>query len=180
MQTMWTDTAQQPDGLSTIEAVFFTEHFVIRGAITTPETRLSDHLNSSTTTIEIQPSSMQHISTGQGVDSPLGYAYITKAHLLFIAPLQEPSPPTAPNISWARTCIHSCWAGIGRYSLTGKVHTEAERSTRLALRAQDQRQFLAFTGVALVKPDRGVSHYPTIIVNRHHLEVLVLTEDPSS
>lgn len=172
---MWSQSVSAADDLCTIEADFFTEHFVLRGTVTTPENRLSDHLNGSTTTIEIQPSRIHHVSTGEVVNTSLGYAYVTKAHLLFIVPIKEPDRTGTYGSAWTRTDQYTCWAGLGRYSLAGRIYMEADRSPRLAMRSLEQRQFLPISSVRLSLPDGSSQEYDTILVNRFHLELLILT-----
>jgi len=64
------------EGLHTITAEFFTEHLAISGEMSTPEGRLSDHLNGSATSIEIRPASVQGLFTGEEIDLAGGHAHI--------------------------------------------------------------------------------------------------------
>jgi hypothetical protein len=167
------------EGLSEIEAEFYTEHFVVRGSVTSPEMRLSDHLNSSTTTLELRPSQVQRSENGPRIHVEGSSAYITKSHLLFVLALHEPAPIRgSDNASWTRTVTQTCWGGLGRYSLVGKVHMEAGRNPRLFMRSLEQRQFLPFTDVRLTFPDGAVREFPTVVVNRFRLELLAI-ENPS-
>src|SRR5437588_10866204 len=110
-----------------IEGEFYSEHFVIRGEVSSPETRLSDHLNGSTATFELTPTLVQRSVSGLRVNVAGSHAYIAKSHLLFVIPLLEPDRSSTENSAWARTITHTCWAGFGRYSLVGKIHMEAGR-----------------------------------------------------
>src|SRR5579859_9279 len=85
--------ADVEQGLYTLEAEFVTEHLVIRGELSSPEGRLSDHLNSSTQSVEIRPTTVQRIFTGDRIDLAGAHAHVTKAHLLFIVPIAEPERP---------------------------------------------------------------------------------------
>lgn len=166
------------EGLTAIEAEFYTEQFVIRGEVTSPEMRLSDHLNSSTATLELKPSGVQRSLSGLRVNIAGGFAYISKAHLLFVVPIQEPAGPAGGDGSMrVRTITHLCWAGLGRYSLLGSLHMEAGRNPKLFLRSLEQRQFLPFTDVRLTFPDGAVREYPMVVVNRFEIELLALEGD---
>lgn len=165
------------EGLYTSEAVFFTEHFVIRGQVVSPERRLSDYLNSSLVSAEIRPKSVQRILTGGGVDLTRSHAHITKAHLLFIIPVAEPDPvPGDAKGSLPVTTVRRCWAALGQYTLTGRIQAEPNRDSRLILRSLERNQFIPFTDVLVTYPDGQTHEYSTIIVNRAHLEVLALEE----
>jgi len=163
-------------GLFTSEALFFTEHFVIRGQVVSPERRLSDYLNSSLTSVEIRPRSVQRILSGGGVDLGNSHAHLTKAHLLFIMPIDEPEPPSSDPSSLRPTTQRRCWAAFGRYTLKGKMHAEHNRESRLILRSLERNQFIPFTDVSVTYPDGQTHEYATVIVNRAHLEVLALED----
>lgn len=181
---MWTHSADDvmtEEGLFVIEAEFFTEQFVIRGEIISPELRLSDHLNSSTMTLELRPSSVQRSANGLRVNMAGRSAFLSKAHLLFVLPMVEPGAGSgAENLDWMSTVTQTCLAGLGRYSLLGKLHMEAGRNPRLFLRSLEQRQFLPFTDVRLTLPDGSVRDYPAAVVNRLQMELLALRDEPGS
>jgi hypothetical protein len=163
------------EGLYRIEAEFTTQHFVIRGEITSPDMRLSDNLNGSAGTVEIRPTYAQRTPSGAHIDLPDAHAHVTKAHLLFCVPISEPDrPPKADNVAWTWTMTRRAWAGLGRYTLAGKVHADSIRDPRLILRALDHRQFFPFTEATLTSPDGTVRTYDTVIVCRMSLEVLAL------
>lgn len=169
------DEAPVDEGLNSIEADFFTEQFVVRGAVISPEMRLSDHLNSSTTTLELKPSQVQRSLSDLHINVAGNNAYLSKAHLLFVLPIRE-SVGAKPDDSsvWTPTITQTCWAGLGRYNLLGKIHMEAGRNPRLFLRSLEQRQFLPFTDARITYPDGSNHDYPVVVVNRFHMELLVL------
>lgn len=172
------DESAPEEGLTSIEAEFYTEQFVVRGELTSPEMRLSDHLNSSTATLELKPTGVQRSLSGLRVNVAGGFAYISKSHLLFVLPIQEPAaPPAEASNSRVRTITQTCWAGIGRYSLLGHLHMEAGRNPRLFLRSLEQRQFLPFTDARLIFPDGATREYPMVVVNRFQIEMLALEEE---
>lgn len=174
---MRTEIIQEPpeEGLSVIEGEFFTENYVIQGTVTSPEFRLSEHLNSGTTTFELKPSRVQRSLSGLRVNVAGSHTYVSKAHLLFVLPIDEPvTPLPTDNTYWSRTITQTCWAGLGRYSLVGKIHMDAGRNPRLFLRSLEQRQFLPLTDVRLTFPDGATREYPTVIVNRFQLELLAI------
>jgi hypothetical protein len=181
MGGMFTQDTGHPrvgEGIYTIEAEFFTEHFVVRGEITCPDMRLSDHLNSSAPSIEIRPQYVERIMTGSHIDLPGAHAHLTKAHLLFTLPISEPErPPRADNVAWTWTMNRRAWAGLGRYTLVGRIHAEAGRDPRLILRSLEHRQFLPFTESTLTMPDGSARSAGTVIINRHNLEMLALRDD---
>jgi hypothetical protein len=169
--------AQVGDGVYVIQAEFYTEHLVIRGEITCPDMRLSDHLNSSAPHIEIRPHHVERIITGHHIDLPGAHAHITKAHLLFTLPISEPErPPRADNVAWTWTMTRRAWANLGRYALNGKIHAEAGRDPRLILRALEHRQFIPFTESMLTLPDGSDRSAGTVIINRNNLEMLALRD----
>lgn len=179
---MWTEQVDDPlteDGLCSIEAEFYTEQFVVRGDLISPEARLSDHLNSSTTMLEVRPTHVHRSLSGLPINVAGNYAYIAKGHLLFVLPIDEPEVPSSvENGYWTRTITTTCWAGLGRFSLVGRVHMEAGRNPRLFLRSLEQRQFVPFTNVRLTFPDGTVREYPSVFVNRFHLELLAVEGEP--
>ncbi len=175
--SMWTpgiDASTPLEGLTAIQAEFYTEHFIVRGELTSPEARLSDHLNSSTTTLELNPSNVHRSDNKLVVHVEGSAAYITKAHLLFVLPISEPLPAPVDPAARVRTVGQTCWAGIGRYNVLGKLHMEAGRNPRLLLRSLEERQFLPFTEVQLTLPDGTIRSHDAVLVNRFHLELLAI------
>lgn len=165
------------DGLFSIEAEFVTEHLVIRGEISGPEARLSDYLNTSAASVEIRPRSVEYFYTSDQVDLSNTHAQITKAHLLFIIPVSEPERPARGDVtSWTRTTTKVCWASLGRFGVSGKIHIEPSRDPRRVLRSLEQKQFLAFTDVTITYPDGSTESHGTAIVNRAHVEMLALRD----
>ncbi len=168
---------QADEGLYTVEGEFVTEHLCVRGELKGPNTRLSDHLNSSTSSVLVRPSGVVRLTTGATIDLAGSHAAISKAHLLFVVPLSEPARPRREeNSAWKRTSAKRAWAGLGRYSLSGKVHTEVWRDHRLVLRDLEQKQFLPFTDVTVTYPDCSAREFETVIVNRAHIELLALRD----
>jgi hypothetical protein len=47
----------------------FTDHVIVHAELTSPELRLSDHLNSSLAAVEVRPSRVDRISNNASVDS---------------------------------------------------------------------------------------------------------------
>lgn len=165
------------EGLYTSEALFYTEHFVIRAQVVTPERRLSDYLNSSLPSAEIRPRGVHRVLTGNGVDLSNSRASITKAHLLFVIPVAEPEPLSVEGArATSFTVPRRCWAAFGRYALKGRIHVDPQRETRLILRSLESSQFVPFTDVSITYPDGQTHEYSTVIVNRAHLEIFALEE----
>ncbi|MDQ2743305.1 MAG: hypothetical protein M3Z66_13575, partial [Chloroflexota bacterium] len=97
-------------------------------------------------------------------------------HLLFAVPLSTEPPAEDDQSLHAETLTHTCWAGVGRYSLLGRLHMEVGRNPRLFLRSLEQRQFLPVTDVRLTFPDGAVRDYTAVVVNRLQIELLALQE----
>lgn len=155
---------------------FFTVHRVVRAELSSAERRLSDHLNSSMPSTDIHP-----LSTDGGhghVDLAAGVGQLMKTHLLLVVPLQEPARSQGVSqAAWKPTTQQPCWAGIGPYTISGTLHTEAGYAPLVALRMLD-KQFFPLTNAALHCPDGTTNLYDTVIINRYHADVLVL-EDAS-
>ncbi len=165
------------EGLNTLTADFITEHLAIRGEISTPEGRLSDHLNGSATSIDIRPSSVQRVFADGEIDLAGAHAHITKAHLLFVVPLTERGAQVnRDEARWQWTMTKRCWAAFGRYGLVGKIHAEVGRDPRLILRSLEEKQFLPFTEVTITYPDGTTRDCDAVIVNRSHFEMLALQD----
>lgn len=161
-------------GIYAFTSEFYTEHFVVQAKLSSPERRLSDHLNGSLTTVDVRPVSALQLSTAVEADLGRTHAQITKARILFVVPITEPDRPTGQsNAAWKATSKYGGWAGIGPYSLSGTIHTDAGRDPQIVLRLLD-KQFLPFTGATIMFPDGETRNYPTIIVNRQHLDLLAL------
>jgi hypothetical protein len=171
------DADEKPlnEGLYTIEAQFVTDSLVIHGEVVSPDDRLSDHLNGTSSDVEIRPIEAHRFGGGSHMNLSGSYAHITKAYLLFIVPLAEPTrSPTRANQAWRRTVTRRCWAGAGGYSISGHIHAEAGRDPRLILRSLGEKRFLPFTDATVTFPDGASRDYPAIIVNRYRLELLTL------
>lgn len=161
-------------GVFAFTSAFYTEHFVIQARLSSPERRLSDHLNSSVTTVDVRPVSALQISTGVEADLSKSHAQLTKARILFVVPVIEPERPTGQsNAAWKATSKYDAWAGVGPYSIGGTIHTDAGRDPQIALRLLD-KQFVPFTAVTIMFPDGETRNFPTIIVNRQYLDLLAL------
>jgi hypothetical protein len=175
---MW-DAGRQQVGeeLYTIEAEFVTEHLTVWGELRSPEGRLSDHLNSSATSVEIKPFAVTRVFGEGPVDLAGFHAHISKAHLLFIVPITEPdNRSNGYGGGWTRTMTKECWAAFGRYVLSGKAHVEAGWDPMLMLRSLAQKQFIPFTEVTITNPDGSTRQHATAIVNREALELLALKD----
>lgn len=161
-------------GIFTFTSEFYTEHFVVHARLSSPERRLSDHLNGSVASVDIRPISALHVSTGVATELGRTHAQITKARILFVVPITEPERPKGQsNAAWKATSKYGAWAGVGPYSISGTIHTDAGRDPQIALRLLD-KQFLPFTAVTIAFPNGETKHFPTIIVNRQYLDLLAL------
>jgi hypothetical protein len=161
-----------PEGLNRLEAEFVTEHLTVEAEITSPETRMSDYLNSSAQSVEVHPLRVRTTS-GTVHDLSETMAHLTKSQLMFVIPISEPQAADAPDGSgWAWHLKYRCWAALGRYLIVGDVHAENYRDPKLLLRALEQRQFLAFSDAELTYPDGSTKPKPIVIVNHRHLEML--------
>jgi hypothetical protein len=159
-----------PEGLHRMEAQFYTEHLVIQGEVTSPETRISDYLNGSAHSVDIHPVEVR-LSSGSVRDLSDTVAHLTKAQVMFVVPTFEPMPSREPT-AWSWYLKYRCWAAVGRFHLTGNVHAENYRDPKLLLRALEQRQFLPFSDAEITHPDGTVVPHDVVIVNRWHLDML--------
>jgi hypothetical protein len=160
------------EGLNRMEAEFVTEHLTIQAEVTSPETRMSDFLNGSARSIEVQPLRVRKRS-GSVHDLSDTMVGLTKSKILFVVPILEPEPferGDGRTPSWY--VKYKSWAAVGPYHMEGYVHAENYRDPRLLLRALEQRQFLPISDVNLTYSDGTTVQKPTIIVNRWHLELL--------
>ena len=82
---------------------------------------------------------------------------------------------SASNPAWKPTTGQRCWAGIGPYRVIGIIHTDAGRDPSISLRLLD-KQFVPLTDTSVVFPDGSTHAYPTVIINRYHLDVLALKD----
>jgi len=64
MHTLETDRAGIDSGVFAFTTEFYTEHFVVHAKLSSPERRLSDHLNGSVASVDIRPVSALQLSTG--------------------------------------------------------------------------------------------------------------------
>lgn len=159
--------------LSSMEAEFVTTHLVIRAALTSPDLRLSDHLNSPTATVEILPSLVRRTLPGAEIRVAGMRTVITKAHLLFVLPGREIQAQGVPEDQpWRQTVTYRCVTGIGPYTVIGQLHAIAGRNPRLVLRSLEHRQFVPLTDAQVILPDSSSRQSATVIVNRSHLELL--------
>lgn len=161
-------------GLHPFTSEFYTEHYVVKARLLCPERRLSDHLNGAVGTVDVRPLSAVHVDTE--VETPLGrsFAQLNKGRILFVVPVSEPDRPTnGSNAAWKVTAKYEAWAGIGRYSIDGTIHTDAGRDPQIALRLLGA-QFLPITGPTITFPNGEARNFPTVIINRQHLDILAL------
>ena len=160
-------------GVHSYVAEFYTEHLVVQARLTSPEIRLSDHLNSSVSTVDLRPLAVTQ-RNGSQIDLSGSHAPVTKDRVLFVAPVSEPERLRgASNAAWRQTTKHSCWVGMGGYSLSGTLHLESGRDPHISMRMLD-KQFLAATDVTVVAPDGVSRHFPALLVNRLHIDLLAL------
>lgn len=167
-------------GVSSMEAEFYTEHFMVRGTLTSPDFRLSDHLNSPTATFELSPSLVHRILSGPQMPITGRRTYITKSHVLFVLPDREiaPTDPLGEPLR-SETQTHRCLVGVGRHTITGDLHIDPDKNPRLLLRSLEERRFIPFTKSTVTFPDGTRRDAPTAIVNRAHIELLTVEVDPS-
>ena len=168
------DRAGIDSGVFSFATEFSTEHFVVQARLSSPERRLSDHLNGSVASVDIRPVSALHLRTGVSTELGRTHAQITKARILFVVPIAEPDRPSGQsNAAWKATSKYGAWAGVGPYSIGGTIHTDAGPDPQIVLRLLD-KQFLPFTNVTITFPDGETRQLPTIIVNRQYLDLLAL------
>lgn len=168
------DHAATDRGVWTFTSAFYTDHLVVQARLSSPERRLSDHLNGSRSTVELRPLSVWQRATGRTTEPAPSHGQLTKSRILFVVPLAEPDRPSGRrHAAWRATSQYHGWASVGPYSLHGTIHTDAGRDPQLALRLLDQ-PFLPVTGVTITFPDGQTHAVPTVIVNRHHLDLLAL------
>lgn len=166
------------DDLYSFTAEFFTEHRIVQAELRSPEIRLSDHLNSTTATVDLRPSYVAKAHEAGHVDLGGLHGHLIKGRLLFVVPITEPDRPRgADNVAWKRTTAHMCWAGVGAYSIAGKIHTEAGVDPRMAQRLLDRR-FLPLTEATMTFPDGSARACATVIVNCTHLDLLAVQGSP--
>lgn len=162
------------EGLHALRAEFYTEHLVMQAEIVSADARLSDHLNSSIDTIHVRPLHTERFD-GTRIHINVTHASIAKAHLLFIFPLTEPETGSrTDNSAWMFTLTRPVWGAVGRYQISGKIHTEVGRDPRQLLRSFDEKQFFPITDGAVLMPDDSVRYHPTVLVNRAHMEILAI------
>ncbi len=161
-------------GLCNFVSDFYTEHFVIQAKLTSPERRLSDHLNSSVSTVDVRPLAAVQHNIETETELAGGHAQVVKSRILFVVPLSEPERPRAPdNSAWKATTKYAAWGGTGPYSFRGSIHSDTGRDPQFVLRLLD-KQFVPFTGVTVTLPDGSRQSYPAILVNRLQLDMLSL------
>jgi hypothetical protein len=167
-----TPRVDEHGGLNTFLADFYSDYRRIRASLVSPEIWLSDHLNSSSTAIDVQPLFAQRHGTQQS-DLSQSRAQISKSRVLFVVPLSEPNDAGSKAVAWRPTDRHRCWAALGPYQLMGEIYSEPGRDPHIAI-GQMGRQFIPLTGVTLYCPDGSIEHHNTILVNRTHLDVLAI------
>ncbi len=156
------------------EAELFTEHWVIQGKLSSPESRLSDQLNGFLPALDLQVDYITDVRSGARENCRCGTGYVTKASILLAIPIAEPTRPQhTDNAAWRPTAKRACWAGIGAYRVRGWIHTENGRDPHMALRLLD-KDYLPVTDVTITLPDGSTREVPTVLVNRSRLDVLTL------
>jgi hypothetical protein len=168
------DLGQQSagEGLNRMEAEFITSNLTVHAEVTSPETRMSDFLNGSSRSIEVQPLRVRTRS-GAVLDLSQTMAGLTKAQILMAIPIFEPeSTERAEGAGLSWYLKYRCRAVVGQYSIAGNVHAENYRDPRLLLRALEQRQFLPLSDAEITYTDGTTVQRSTVILNRWHLELL--------
>jgi hypothetical protein len=167
----------EDDGIHTLEAEFYTEHFVIRGRVVTPERRLSDYLNSTLANAEVRLAHIERAGTGGHIPFGDAHAQITKLRVLFVIPMAEPRlADKGDNVAWRWTMKYRCWTAVGRYSVQGYVHADTARDPIQIMRSLEHQQFMPMTDVAIVLPDGSTRDYPAVLVHRQHVDLVALPD----
>jgi len=166
-------------GLQTFEAEFFTDHLIIRGETWGPDSRLSDHVNSTSASIDLRPLSVVRLGDAKTTISTDGTtASLAKRHLLLILPLTEEIRGPGGNSAWAPVTLHRAWAIVGDYEVAGMVATDqGVNDDRIALRQLEQKRFLAFNAATITGPGGEKRECRTVIVNGERMEFLALVSD---
>ena len=94
MNILDVDRAGIDSGVFAFTTEFYTEHFLVHARLSSPERRLSDHLNGSVASVDIRPISALQLGTGVAAELGRTHAQITKARILFVVPIAEPDRPT--------------------------------------------------------------------------------------
>src|SRR5947209_10007751 len=98
------DRAGIDSGVFAFTTEFYTDHFLVQAKLSSPERRLSDHLNGSVASVDIRPVSALQLKTGVSAELGRTYAQITKARILFVVPISEPDRPSGQsNAAWKAT-----------------------------------------------------------------------------
>ncbi|MDQ2743403.1 MAG: hypothetical protein M3Z66_14075 [Chloroflexota bacterium] len=156
------------------EAELFTEHWVIHGKLSSPESRLSDQLNGFLPALDLDVDYIADVRSGAREDCGCGTGYVTKASILLAIPIAEPArPQQTDNAAWRPTAKRACWAGVGAYRVRGWIHTENGRDPHMALRLLD-KNYPPVTEVTITLPNGSTREVPTVLVNRSRLDVLTL------
>ncbi|GAC1467580.1 MAG: hypothetical protein PVSMB7_14380 [Chloroflexota bacterium] len=163
--------------LHDIAAAFYTEHLVVHATVSSSEFRLSDHLNSSLPTVDIHPTSVSRSSTGgqlnlEGTSGPL-----TKAHVLFVVPMNEPVRGDSNSVTgWQETWPHRCWMALGACTIVGNVHSDVVEDSRVVVRSLD-KPFFPITDAIVTLANGDRRHHEVVIVNRQTVDLLVVDDD---
>jgi hypothetical protein len=174
MMTEATQYRLAGDELYTFVAEFHTQHRIVQAELVVPYRRLSDTLNGSSEVVEIRPLRIEDSRSGAHVQMDSFLGQMAKEHVLFVLPIAEPErAPSEDNVAWKWMPSLPCFAGVGPYRIAGKVHIEGGRDPRTALRLLDHR-FLAITDAGIAFPSGETRQYPTVLVNRRHLELVAL------
>jgi len=163
--------------LYTFMAQFYTDHLIVHAELTSPEIRLSAHLNSSLPAVEVRPSHVDRIANGASIELDGSYGPLTKHGVLFVVPIAEPARPEGTaNFAWKQTMTRRCWLSLGRHSLTGTIHMDVNRDARIALRLLEKK-FIALTDVSIASPHGDTQDYRAVLVNREQIALLALRDD---
>jgi len=163
-------------GPNHFSADFFTEYRIVRAELTSPEMRLSDHLNSTADTVDMRPSAATQNHTGAAIDLGGTRGTLTKSRVLFVIPLSEPAPlDQAETGIWKSMVTRRCWAGIGPYRISGNIHTEGARDSSIALRQIDT-QFIPLTDATITFQDGTVRECGAVFLNRAHIDLLTIKD----
>lgn len=164
-ETPASQPAYVPQGPYVFTCEVATDYRNAQARFVSPEVRLSDWLNGSTPTLEVDAIEGIPLS-----GEPAG-GIIGKSSILFAAPLTEPERPH--RALWQVTAQYQVWSSLGPYEITGTLHLEVGLDPVVALRVMD-RVFVPITEATVHHPSGVVTSYDVIFINRSRAGILAL------
>ncbi|HZU13531.1 MAG TPA: hypothetical protein VFB58_11890 [Chloroflexota bacterium] len=156
-----------PEGPYEFVVEVATDYRAVETRFISPEIRLSDALNSSVPTVEVD--------AVEGLPlpgAPQG-AIISKASVLYMVPLAEPERPR--GALWRVTAKHHIWLAIGPYEIAGIIHLDVGVDPLVALRLLD-RTFVPITEARIEHTSGAVADYDVVLINRERAAILALSD----